>query len=218
MTLVCGVEEAGRGPVIGPLVMCGVVMDEKMVFELDAIGVKDSKLLSPQQRESLFDKIKQMADGFKIIILSAQDVDDTLNDPNMNLNWLEAKTSAKIINQLKVDKAILDCPSNNIEAYRNYVKKYIRNEKMELIAEHKADLNYTIVGAASILAKVTRDREIEKIKQKINKEFGSGYPSDPRTVKFLKENYDKHSEIFRKTWSSYKKVAEAKKQRNIGDF
>ena len=218
MTLVCGVEEAGRGPVIGPLVMCGVVMDEKMVFELDAIGVKDSKLLSPQQREDLFEKIKTMADGFKIMILSAQDVDDTLNDPNMNLNWLEAKTSAKIINQLNVDKVIMDCPSNNIEAYREYVTKYVKNEKIEMIAEHKADLNYTIVGAASILAKVTRDREIEKIKKKINKEFGSGYPSDPRTVKFLKEKYDKYPEIFRKTWASYKRVAEAKKQKNIGDF
>ena len=218
MTLVCGIEEAGRGPVIGPLVMCGVVMDEKMVFELDAIGVKDSKLLTPQQRENLFEKIKKMADDFKIIILSSQDVDDALIDETMNLNWLEAKTSANIINQLKADKVIMDCPSTNIESYKNYVKKYMKNDKIEIIAEHKADLNYTVVGAASILAKVTRDREIEKIKQKINKEFGSGYPSDPRTVEFLKENYNKYPEIFRKTWSSYKKVAEGKKQKSLGDF
>ena len=218
MTLVCGIEEAGRGPVIGPLVMCGVVMDEKMVFELDASGVKDSKLLTPQQRENLFEKIKKMADDFKIIILSSQDVDDALIDETMNLNWLEAKTSAKIINKLKADKVIMDCPSTNIESYKNYVKKYINNDKIEVIAEHKADLNYTVVGAASILAKVTRDREIEKIKQKINKEFGSGYPSDPRTVEFLKENYNKYPDIFRKTWSSYKKVAEGKKQKSLGDF
>jgi ribonuclease HII len=217
MTLICGVEEAGRGPVIGPLTMCGVVMDEKKVSELESIGVKDSKLLTPTQREDLFEKIKKLVKSYEIVILSSQVVDDTLNSKDMNLNWLEAKTSAEIINKLKPNKAILDCPSTNINAYSDYVKNLL-TVKVELIAEHKADLNYVIVGAASILAKVTRDREIEKIKSKIGIDFGSGYPSDPKTKEFLEKNYKKYPEIFRKTWASYKNVVEKKKQMMLGKF
>ncbi|MBN1469978.1 MAG: ribonuclease HII [Fusobacteriaceae bacterium] len=205
------------GPVIGPMVMCGVVIEEKDTDKLLEIGVKDSKLLTPKQRENLFEKIKKIAKSYEIIIISPEEIDKTLESEDLNLNWLEALTSAKILNKLRPDKAILDCPSNNIKAYSNYVKKNL-NKEIELIAEHKADLNYPVVGAASILAKVTRDREIEKIKKKIKINFGSGYPSDPITVEFLKKYWNKHPEIFRKTWASYRKIAEAKGQKSLGDF
>ena len=146
-----------------------------------------------------------------------QDVDDALNSVDINLNWLEAITSAKIISKLQPDQAILDCPSTNIQAYSDYVKNLLKTD-VKIIAEHKADLNHTIVGAASILAKVTRDRKIETLKQKLNVDFGSGYPSDPKTKKFLAENWQKYPEIFRKTWSSYKKYSEAKNQKNLSEF
>ena len=197
--------------------MAGVVIEEKDEVKLKNIGVKDSKLLTPQQRNQLFEKIIAIVKEFEIIILQPKVIDTCLNDPNHNLNWLEADTSAKIINKLNPDKAILDCPSNNIKSYREYVKKQLNNNNIDLIAEHKADLNYTIVGAASILAKVTRDQEIEKLKRKIKIDFGSGYPSDPKTVAFLKENYNKY-DIFRKTWSSYKKIAEAKNTSTLGNL
>lgn len=217
MTIICGVEEAGRGPVIGPMVMAGVNIDKDDEHLFVEMGVKDSKLLTPQRREALFDKIKQTATKYHIIILSAAEVDNSLLDPNMNLNWLEAVTSAKIIDKLSPDTAILDCPSTNIPAYTEYVRNKLTH-KVKLISEHKADVNYPVVGAASILAKVTRDREIKKIKDKIRIDFGSGYPADPRTVKFLNENYEKHKEIFRKTWSSYKKVVAKKNQKGLHDF
>ena len=120
----------------------------------------------------------------------------------------------KIINKLKPDKAILDAPSNNIEAYADYVKNKV---KCEILAEHKADANYPVVGAASILAKVTRDREIEKIKEKVGKDIGSGYPSDPITQEFLKKNWNKY-DFFRKSWETYKKIAKEKNQSKLGDF
>ena len=217
MTIICGVEEAGRGPVIGPLVMAGVNIDKDDEHILVEMGVKDSKLLTPEKREALFDRIKQAAIKYEIIILTSEDVDNALLDPSMNLNWLEAVTSAKIIDKLTPDTAILDCPSTNIPAYTEYVRNKLTH-KVNLISEHKADVNYPVVGAASILAKVTRDREINKIKDKIQIDFGSGYPSDPRTVKFLNENYKKHKEIFRKTWASYKRVVEKEKQRGLTDF
>lgn len=207
-----GIDEAGRGPVIGPLVMAGVFVEDDS--GLIAMGVKDSKLLSPLKREQLFDKIKELPHF--IISISPQQVDGALTDPNLNLNKLELITAAKIINELPGKVAMLDAPGSNISAMIEYTQQFI-NRDIDLKAEHKADLNYPVVGAASILAKVTRDREIEKMKREIGIDFGSGYPSDPKTIKFLKENYDKY-DFFRKSWSSWKKVAEAKNQSNLGNF
>ena len=217
MVIICGVEEAGRGPVIGPMVMCGVLIDEKDSSKLKAIGVKDSKLLTPMQREQLFNKIKEIVKEYEIVIIPASDIDDALESEHLNLNWLEAITSAKIINKLDPDKAILDCPSTNIKAYSDYVNKNL-NVDVKIIAEHKADVKYPVVSAASILAKVTRDMEIKKIKDKIGINLGSGYPSDETTQQFLKENWSKYPDIFRKTWSSYKKVALVSKQRGLREF
>lgn len=207
-----GIDEAGRGPVIGPLVMAGVFVEDDS--GLIAMGVKDSKLLSPLKREQLFDKIKELPHF--IISISPQQVDGALTDPNLNLNKLELITAAKIINELPGKVAMLDAPGSNISAMIEYTQQFI-NRDIDLKAEHKADLNYPVVGAASILAKVTRDREIEKMKREIGIDFGSGYPSDPKTIKFLKENYDKY-DFFRKSWSSWKKVAEAKNQSSLGNF
>ena len=107
--------------------------------------------------------------------------------------------------------------SNNINAYVDYLKTFLKYEP-KIKAEHKADYKYTEVSAASIIAKVTRDREIENIKKKYNIEFGSGYPSDSVTQKFLKENYHKYPEIFRKTWITYKNISEKKKQKSLFDY
>ncbi len=222
MKLICGVEEAGRGPVIGPMVMCGLTIDEKKEPMLKKIGAKDSKLLSPKQREFLYKKILTIVKKSEVVILRAWQVDAALQDPKLNLNWLEALTSAKIIAKLKPDKAILDCPSNNIKAYTAYVKKELEKlkikKKIELISEHKADLNHPIVSAASIIAKVTRDREIEKIKKIIKQDFGSGYPSDPTTQEFLKKNYKKFKKYFRTTWSTYQEIKNSKTQKKLGEF
>lgn len=216
MTLICGIDEAGRGPVIGPMVMAGVLIEERDIPKLNAIGVKDSKLLTKEKREELFSKIKSIVKAHKIIIVSPKEIDQALESENLNLNWLEAHKSAEIINKLKPDKAILDCPSNNIKAYRDYVKNLLKN-KVELVVEHKADVNYLESGAASILAKVTRDREIEKIQKKYGN-CGPGYPSNEITQKFLKENWEKYPEIFRKTWSSYRKHKDAKNQKTLENF
>ena len=214
--IIAGVEEAGRGPVIGPMVMAICAIPEEEEYKLKQLGVKDSKLLSPRQRDSMFDEIKKLC-VHSIIILQAKDIDSALNNPSTNLNLLEAETSAKLINAIKCDKVTLDCPSTNISAYTNFVKAKIRKKDVQVIAEHKADVNHVIVGAASILAKVTRDREIEKIKKEIKVDFGSGYPSDPNTVAFLKDNWNKY-DIFRKTWATYKKLAEAKSQKGLDEF
>ncbi len=217
MTAVLGIDEAGRGPVIGPMVMAGVVVPEQDFQTLKSMGVKDSKLLSPKQREKLFPQITRMATGYKIVTLSAQEIDDALLSETSNLNWLEAQTTATILNALMHQKAIVDCPSNNIGAYTRYLRNLLSNKNIPLIVEHKADVNWPIVSAASILAKVTRDAEIEKLKKKYG-DFGSGYASDPKTKDFLKENYARYPELFRKTWQPFKNASEGKKQASLADF
>lgn len=214
--LIAGIEEAGRGPVIGPMVMAGVLIDEKDEKKLIEIKVKDSKLLTPKQRENLFDKIKKIAKKHKITIIRPDEIDAAIEAPLMNLNLLEAIRSADIANELKPDKVILDCPSNNIKDYKMKFGKYLKI-KPEVIAEHKADVKYPVVSAASILAKVTRDREIEKMRKKYG-DFGSGYPADPKTQAFLDEHFEDYPEIFRVTWDTYKNVVRRKLQRTLKEF
>jgi ribonuclease HII len=203
-----GIDEAGRGPVIGPMVMAICAIDENKVHLLDEMGVKDSKLLTKQKREELFIQIQNIC-THNIIILSPLEIDAALNDRTVNLNRLEGKTTAALINSVNADKCIIDCPSPNIKAYTEFIKSMVP-KKINLICEHKADMNNTIVGAASILAKVTRDRMIEDLQKIAKIDFGSGYPSDPKTVEFLKKNWDKF-DFFRKSWSTYKNVAESGK-------
>ena len=217
MTLTLGIDEAVRGPVIGPMVMAGIVATEEQAEQLRNIGVKDSKLIPPRLREDMFEMIKKIVTSYKIIIVPPKEIDDALNSPDLNLNKLEALKSALIINELKPEKAILDAPSVNTQAYEDQVKFYLKEKDIKFITENKADLNYIEVGAASILAKVTRDNEIEKLKKKYG-EMGPGYPSNPVTQAFLKENWEKYPEIFRQTWETYKKIARAKSQKGLNEF
>ncbi len=213
---ICGIDEAGRGPLIGPLVMAGVMVKKDKIPFLKKLNVKDSKLHTPKQREELFKQITAIADYY-IEITPPKIIDAALNNPNLNLNKLEAIKTAEIINNLNPDKAIIDCPSNNPKAYKEYLKSHIKNKKTILHLEHKADEKYAVCSAASILAKVTRDKEIEKLRKKYGN-LGSGYPSDPTTKKYLKSNWEKHPEIFRKTWATYKKVSNQKTQKSLADF
>lgn len=190
-----------RGPVIGPMVIVGFCIQEKELPKIKSLGLKDSKLLTPKKREDFYKELIKF-NHYKIIH-SPKEIDNALDSPYLNLNKLEAITIAKIINKLKPDMAFIDCPSNNIPAYETYLKNFLETET-KLILKHKADQLYEVVSAASIIAKVVRDREIEKIKKKIKIDFGSGYPADPKTISFLKKYGKKYPNIFRKSWATYK--------------
>ena len=217
MSLICGIDEAGRGPVIGPLVICGVLISEKDLPKLQALNPKDSKLLTPKKRSELEKQIKKVVKDYKIIKVSPKEIDDAVESKILNLNWLEAIKCAEIINSLKPNTVFLDCPSNNINAFSDYLKNYLENKKISLTCSHKADQKYIIVSAASIIAKTTRDSEIEKIKEKIGIDFNSGYPSDKKTQEFLKKYHNKFPDIFRKSWASYKNIKKAK-QKSLIEF
>jgi ribonuclease HII len=208
MTKVLGIDEAGRGPVIGPLVMAGVMIEEgreKMLGE-----VKDSKLI-PHKKRLKLDKHLRENFEYKITIAEPKEIDEALNSTTLNLNWLEAHKQAEIINSLKPDVAIIDCPSTNPPKFTEYLKNLLEDKSIKLIVEHKADAIYPVCSAGSILAKVERENQMDKIKEKYGK-TGSGYPADPKTKEFVKNNWDKHPEIFRKTWATYKKISEKEKR------
>ena len=214
MTKILGIDDAGRGPVIGPMTLAGVLIDENENEELRSYGVKDSKLLSPSKRAMIKNKIQ---DRFKnhIEISTPEDI-----DKSTNLNYLEAIKSAMIINALTKEESdkvrvVIDCPSTNLDAWRNDVWELIeKKENIELIVEHKADLNHPTVSAASILAKEKREDEIDKLRIQYDIDFGSGYPADPKTKEFLKDNINKKEiqPIIRHSWNTVKKLRKASGQ------
>ncbi len=215
--LILGIDEAGRGPVLGPLVMAGALLREEDAPQLKELGVKDSKLLSPEKREALEKEIQKVVVDFTLEIVEPLNIDAAIKS-GLNLNWLEGNMAAAIINRLKPDTAIIDCPSPNIQAYKEYLFHRLENKKIKLVVEHKADLNHLPVSAASILAKVARDREIEKLKQKIGFDFGSGYLTDEKTQIFLKKHFNDYENVFRKAWVSFKNVENEKQQKSLGEF
>ena len=215
---VCGIDEAGRGCVIGPLVICGAMIDENKEASLKDLGVKDSKLLSPLQRERIAKVLPKHVE-YQLIIVPPAEIDkNVLSETGANLNWLEADKSVELINMLNPEKALIDCPSNNTKAYHEYIAERLMAKTITFKTEHKADFKYLIVGAASILAKVARDAAIEDLKKHVGEDFGSGYMADPKTAAYLKKNWDKHPEIFRHSWAPYKELAGVKKQKKIGEY
>lgn len=198
------------------------MFEEADLEKLKILGVKDSKLLSIKKIHELAKEIKNIAKGFSIILIQPDEIDNAVNGKDgLNLNWLEGKKQALIVNELKPNKVIIDCPSPNIKEYTLFLKKFIDKEllkKIELIVEHKADSNHVSCSAASILAKSRREEEVEKIEQFVKQSIGSGYPSNPVCQKFLKENYEKYPQLIRKSWSTYKNLIEKKTQKSLEDF
>jgi len=215
-----GIDDAGRGPVIGPMVLAGCLIDEKIEKEFKKLGVTDSKKLTPKRRDFLVEKIKAKAETFEIIIIPPKIIDGETNN-RIKLNELEAIACAKIINRInkgyKKLKVVVDCPSPSIIKWQDYLKTKIKNlSNLEISCEHKADKNHISVSAASILAKDVREKEMTKLKEIYGEEIGSGYTSDPLTIRFLEKYAQKHQDkgIFRKTWitwkNAYKKIGQRK--------
>jgi len=219
MELVLGIDEAGRGCVLGPLVIAGYLINENQLEKLKDIGVKDSKLLSASERSEILQEIKKTAIAHKVIKIMPDEIDQSLS--KMSLNDLEALKMTEIINAFpEANKVIIDCPDANVLKFKGFIYNYIKNKALHenIIAEHKADMNHVVVGAASIFAKVHRDNEIERLKAELKQNIGSGYPSDPLTKQFLEENWDKHDDIFRKSWQTWKDMKTKKLQKNLFEF
>lgn len=218
---VLGIDESGRGAVLGPLVVCGFLIDEKDEKTLKKIGVKDSKKLTPKKREELASKIEEV--GIHIVIIRVPSAKiDANRKRGINLNQIEAIKMAEIVNLLEPDKVIVDAPSHNTNKFRDYLFSKIENKKVKLISENFADQNYPVVSAASIIAKVNRDEAIEELKGKVGENFGVGYCHDPRTIEFLnklaEKNHGKLPSYVRHTWDTVERIKNEYSQLRILSF
>ena len=207
--LMAGVDEAGRGPVIGPLVIAGVSLDEKNLPKLVDIGVKDSKLLSAQKRETFATQIRDLAVNCHVVFLSPAEIDRVVETGKRlhRLNRFEAQAMAKVITVLKPDVVYVDASDVLADRFGEHIAENL-DFKLKIVSEHKADKTYPIVSAASIVAKVERDRVIFHL-QKKHGNMGCGYPSDSKTIKFLGDwirNFGSYPDFVRKSWKTSKRV------------
>ncbi len=216
---ICGVDDAGRGPVIGPLVIAGVIIEEEKLDRLKMLGVKDSKQLLASARIRLSKEIPEVVDDFHVVELRAEELDRIVNRAPkfQRLNLLEAKGMAQVIEKLKPELAYVDSSDTRTERFKNNILDCL-SFTPRIVSEHKADVNYPVVSAASIMAKVHRDSRIEEIKKEYG-EIGSGYAHDALTVKFLRDYYSDHGDfppIVRRSWKTLGNIVRDLTQSTLG--
>ena len=202
---ICGIDEAGRGSMLGPLVIAGISLDKRKLKKLSSIGVKDSKKLSPELREHLYKKIIEIVDDYYITKISTRSIDASVKKHGPN--HLEAKYMAKVVSKLNSDTSYVDSCDVNPRRFGKEISALSDNHKIK--SYHHADSKFVIVSAASILAKVTRDRAIAKLRK--NHNLGSGYPSDSVSVKFVTKYYKINHvmpSFVRKSWKPIRRILE----------
>jgi ribonuclease HII len=198
-----GIDEAGKGPVIGSMFVAGVVNFRG----LEALGVRDSKQLSPAKREVLADRLAAATDVF-VLEITADEIDRARETRTMN--ELMVELFAAVIRHFRPDRAIVDAA--DVKPARFGAKLRARYERecgrsIEVVSESKADAHYPVVSAASIVAKVQRDRSIRALEARLGVKIGSGYPADQVTVAYLQGllracSYEDIPGYVRKTWKT----------------
>lgn len=217
---IAGVDEAGRGPMIGPMVICGVLLNPDEILRLEKIGAKDSKTLSPSRRLSLSKKIEKLAVKIEIRSVSAADIDRLRK--RTTLNEIEVAEFVSVVKALNPQEVYLDAADVKAERFGIKIGELsgLAAKGAVIVSEHKADSKYPIVSAASILAKVERDRIIDEMHLEYG-DFGSGYPSDPKTIGFVRDLImigQKLPPIIRKSWDSIRKIRESTEQSTLDSF
>ncbi|MEM2925153.1 MAG: ribonuclease HII [Methanocellales archaeon] len=201
--LIAGLDEAGKGSVVGPMVIGAVVIEEKEQSILSTLGVKDSKKLSPRKREQIALQIKNIFQHFEYEV-SASEIDELRK--KFTMNEIMVLCFSRVLNQLNISKAIVDAADVNPRRFAWKLKQNV--PRIEIHAEHKADEKYTIVGAASIIAKVKRDSCMKELERKIGRQIGSGYPVDSKTKRFLADCYNSGDppDCIRLSWKTWQNL------------
>ncbi len=212
--MICGVDEAGKGSVLGPMVIAAVGADTDDV--LADLPVKDSKLLSPKQRGKLYLEITARC-RVATVIIPADRIDSYRTD--MTMNECVARAHAAAIGKIRPVTAYVDACDVNADRYAQMVQEHLKRP-CRIISEHQADQTYPIVSAASIVAKVVRDREVALLKKEYGA-IGSGYPSDPATISFLSSYIEKHHHppaCARRSWKTVGTLLAKLSQATLPDF
>ncbi len=202
------------------MVIAGVTIPAEHEKKLRKIGVKDSKVLSPKKREELAKKIEGLATNIIVLRVQACKIDD-YRSKGVNLDKIEAMKMSQIIDACDDSKIFVDSLEQNSKRYKKIIESFLQNKNTDLTVENYLDENIPVVSAASIIAKVERDRTINEIKKQVNFDFGVGYSHDARTIEFV-ENLIKQKKplpsFVRKSWITTKFLQEKNWQRKIKDF
>jgi len=217
---VLGVDEAGRGPVIGSMFIGGFMVKESKLDEVEELGVKDSKKLSDKKRESLAEKLREMGEPF-LKEITASEIDDLREV--MSLNEIEIQGFTDVIERSDADKIIVDLPEPDGDRFIAKMKRELpaRFSNRDFIAEHEADDNFPIVSAASIIAKSARENHVDELKQKYGYDFKSGYPHDKPTISFLEDYLEEKGELpeeTRMSWSTAERIVKENSQKSFDEF
>ena len=200
---ICGVDDAGRGSLIGPLVIAGISIRKSKIKKLATLGVRDSKKLSPKARERIYKKIIEFVDDYYVTRINPQMIDR--NVENHKLNYLEAKYMAKVISKLNPNVSYVDSCDVNPTRFGKEISKLSKKSKVR--SYHHADSRFIVVSAASIIAKVNRDKSIARLRK--HHDLGSGYPSDSKTMDFVTNYFSNEKTVprfVRKSWKPMKKL------------
>ncbi len=213
--MICGVDEAGRGPVMGPLVVAGVLVDSDV--PLRHLNVRDSKKLSPERRELLAPQIEKVAKT-EVIVVPAADID--VMRAQMSLNDFEVHLFASIVETLHPETAYVDAVDVDEIEFKRAILKELPFE-VEVVSQHEADDLFPVVSAASIVAKVRRDTEMRRIQEEFGVPVGSGYPSDPQTISFLEKWIKEKGSpppYTRLTWDTTRRLLAEAKNRKLDEY
>ncbi len=207
-----GVDEAGRGPVIGPLIVCAISIPSDDYHILRDIGARDSKTLSKTKRNTIYKLIREesIERNWNIGIVECEPSRIDHNSSNSNLNELEVILFSEAIKNSNDNhysgSIFLDACDVNQERFGNNVKTKLGPSwgDWRIISEHSMDSSNSLVAASSIVAKVTRDNAMQKLSNEVGIDLGSGYPSDPKTISSINElisGKNPHDSL-RWTWST----------------
>lgn len=201
--MLAGVDEAGRGPVLGPLVVACVAIDDEA--PLRALGVKDSKKLAPAKREELAPLIREVAHRVEVRVVPADELNRRM--PRENLNKIEVKAFAELLARVEATEAVVDACDVDAARFGANVARLLPTPCV-VRSEHEADDRHAVVAAASVVAKVERDRLMAEISARYGG-CGSGYASDPATKAFLArwvEERGKLPPFARMQWETAKRL------------
>lgn len=185
---------------LGPIIVAGICVSKKSISEMIKKGIKDSKLLTPKKRQILFGHVVSIAESICICRINIAEID--FHVFKNNLNTLEAEAMAITISNMKSDKTYVDSCDVNPSRYQRTISSFLKRNSTKLISMHHADKLNVVVSGASIIAKVIRDSEITKIRVKYG-DIGSGYPSDKKTLEFVRQWFRQKNEIppfARRSW------------------
>jgi len=185
---------------LGPIIVAGICVSKKSISEMIKKGIKDSKLLTPKKRQILFGHVVSIAESICICRINIAEID--FHVFKNNLNTLEAEAMAITISNMKSDKTYVDSCDVNPSRYQRTISSFLKRNSTKLISMHHADKLNVVVSGASIIAKVIRDSEITKIRVKYG-DIGSGYPSDKKTIEFVRQWFRQKNEIppfARRSW------------------